>query len=90
MIRSFSQRGFCTARSGPVREETVVRFGKPGVFNTDRAPFYCCSLHRHVGSAGVRIPMDDRGRWMDSTFIERLWRSPKHEDISKTRPAHSA
>jgi putative transposase len=53
----------------------VVRFGKPGVFNTDRAPVYCCSLHRHVGSAGGRIPMDDRGRWMDSMFIERLWRA---------------
>ena len=22
-----------------------------------------------------------RGRWMDNVFIERLWRSIKHEDI---------
>lgn len=25
--------------------------------------------------------MNGRGRWMDNVFIERLWRSLKHEDI---------
>ena len=25
--------------------------------------------------------MDGRGRYMDNIFIERLWRSLKHEDI---------
>jgi putative transposase len=25
--------------------------------------------------------MDGRGRWMDDVFIERLWRSLKHEDV---------
>jgi transposase InsO family protein len=31
--------------------------------------------------SGVRISMDGRGRWMDNVFIERLWRSLKHEDV---------
>jgi putative transposase len=31
--------------------------------------------------AGVRISMDGRGRFLHNIFIERLWRSPKHEDI---------
>ncbi len=31
--------------------------------------------------AGIQISMDGRGRWMDNVFIERLWRSLKHEDI---------
>jgi putative transposase len=31
--------------------------------------------------AGVRISMDGRGRWMDNVFIERVWRSLKHEDV---------
>ena len=31
--------------------------------------------------AGLQISMDGRGRWMDNGFIERLWRSLKHEDI---------
>jgi len=34
-----------------------------------------------LAGAGIRISMDGRGRWMDNVFIERLWRSLKHEDI---------
>ena len=34
-----------------------------------------------LAAAGIRISMDGRGRWMDNVFIERLWRSLKHEDI---------
>ncbi len=30
-------------------------------------------------SAGVRVSMDGKGRWLDNVFIERLWRSVKHE-----------
>jgi putative transposase len=32
-------------------------------------------------SAGVRISMDGRGRWMDNVFIERFWRSLIYECI---------
>ncbi|OYV67755.1 MAG: hypothetical protein B7X09_00395, partial [Acidiphilium sp. 21-66-27] len=32
-------------------------------------------------SAGHRISMDRKGRWMDNVFIERLWRSLKYEDL---------
>lgn len=31
--------------------------------------------------AKVRISIDGKGRWMDSVFIERLWRSLKYECI---------
>ncbi|WP_050996290.1 MULTISPECIES: IS3 family transposase [Bradyrhizobium] len=34
-----------------------------------------------LAGAGINISMDGRGRWMDNVFIERLWRSLKHEDI---------
>ena len=34
-----------------------------------------------LAAAGIRISMGGRGRWMDNVFIERLWRSLKHEDI---------
>jgi putative transposase len=34
-----------------------------------------------LAAAGIRISMDGRGRWMDNVFIERLWRSLKHEDV---------
>jgi len=29
----------------------------------------------------VEISMDGRGRWLDNVFIERLWRSVKHDDV---------
>ena len=32
-------------------------------------------------SAGVRVSMDGKGRWRDNVFIERLWRSVKHEGV---------
>jgi putative transposase len=32
-------------------------------------------------TAGVVISMDGRGRFMDNTFIERLWRSIKYEEV---------
>ena len=31
--------------------------------------------------AAVRISMDDKGRWMDNVFIERLSRSLKYECV---------
>ena len=31
--------------------------------------------------ADIQISMDGRGRALDNIFIERLWRSVKHEDI---------
>lgn len=32
-------------------------------------------------SHGVTISMDGRGRALDNIFVERLWRSVKHEDV---------
>ena len=34
-----------------------------------------------LASAGIQISMDSPGRWMDNVFIQRLWRSLKHEDV---------
>jgi putative transposase len=31
--------------------------------------------------AGTQISMDGRGRYLDNIFIERLWRTVKHECI---------
>lgn len=54
----------------------------PEVFNTDQGSQFTslewtCELTR----LGIAISMDGKGRWMDNVFIERLWRSVKHEDI---------
>src|SRR5262244_3280754 len=76
-------------------EEALARFGRPEIFNTDQgSQFTSAAFTGTLATSGVRISMDGRGRWMDNVFIERLWRSLKHEDIylkgyADGREAHS-
>jgi putative transposase len=63
-------------------EEALTRFGTPDIFNTDQgSQFTSAAFTGTLATAGVKISMDGRGRWMDNVFIERLWRSLKYEDI---------
>jgi putative transposase len=69
---------FCTG----ALTEALARFGRPNIFNTDQGfQFTSAAFTRVLVPAGVRISMDGRGRWMYNVFIERLWRSLKHEGI---------
>jgi putative transposase len=69
---------FCVA----ALEEALARFGKPEIFNTDQgSQFTSREFTDTLKKAGVQISMDGRGRYLDNIFIERLWRSLKHEDI---------
>lgn len=69
---------FCVA----ALEEALARFGRPEIFNTDQgSQFTSAAFTGTLAAAGVRISMDGRGRWMDNVFIERLWRSLKHEEV---------
>jgi putative transposase len=69
---------FCVA----ALEEALARFGKPEIFNTDQgSQFTSAAFTSALEQAGIQISMDGRGRWMDNVFIERLWRSLKHEDV---------
>ncbi len=63
-------------------EEALTRFGRPDIFNTDQgSQFTSATFTTELLAAGIKVSMDGRGRWMDNVFIERLWRSLKHEDI---------
>lgn len=63
-------------------EEALARFGKPDIFNTDQGSQFTSALFTGtLLAAGIKVSMDGRGRWLDNVFIERLWRSLKHEDI---------
>jgi len=69
---------FCVA----ALEEALARFGKPDIFNTDQgSQFTSAAFTDMLLTAGIKVSMDGRGRWMDNVFIERLWRSLKYEDI---------
>ena len=63
-------------------DDALARYGTPEIFNTDQgSQFTSAAFTGALASAGIKISMDGRGRWMDNVFIERLWRSLKHEDI---------
>ena len=63
-------------------QEALDHHGRPEIFNTDQgAQFTCDAFLDILRDAEVRISMDGRGRWMDNVFIERLWRTVKHEDV---------
>ena len=54
----------------------------PEIFNTDQGSQFTSEewTGRLLG-LGIKISMDGKGRWMDNVFIERLWRSLKHEGV---------
>lgn len=56
--------------------------GKPEVSNTDQgSQFTSTSFVEMLLRERVRVSWDGRGRALDNVFIERLWRSLKHEDV---------
>jgi putative transposase len=56
--------------------------GKPEVFNTDQGvQFTARAFTAELEAAGVKVSMDGRGRCLDNVFVERLWRTVKHEDV---------
>ena len=62
--------------------EALAEYGKPEIFNTDQgSQFTGLDFTGVLKDANVAISMDGRGRCMDNIFIERLWRSLKHEAV---------
>ena len=71
--------------SGERKRSVAVRPKSPrlsSTLHTDQgSQFTSAAFTSTLESAGIKISMDGRGRWMDNVFIERLWRSLKHEDV---------
>lgn len=63
-------------------QAALARGRTPEIFNTDQGCQFTSDRFVSVlQSRGIRISMDGRGRALDNIFVERLWRSVKHEDI---------
>jgi len=63
-------------------EEAIRLHGKPEIFNSDQGSQFTSEAFTGVlKREGIRISMDGRGRAFDNIFVERLWRSVKHEDV---------
>jgi putative transposase len=62
--------------------DEALTTGRPEVFNTDQGvQFTAEAFTSRLESAGVAVSMDGKGRCLDNVFVERLWRTVKHEDI---------
>ena len=63
-------------------EDALRHHGKPEVFNSDQGSQFTSDAFTGVlKREGITISMDGRGRAFDNIFVERLWRSLKHEDV---------
>jgi len=63
-------------------EEVIRAHGKPEIFNSDQGSQFTSDAFTGVlQREGIVISMDGRGRAFDNIFVERLWRSVKHEDV---------
>ena len=63
-------------------EEALAKYGQPEIFNTDQG----CQFTSHafttlLATRGIRISMDGKGAWRDNVFVERLWRTIKHDEV---------
>ena len=70
--------GFCV----DCLEQALQTYGIPEIFNTDQGCQFTSEAFTGVLKAHcITISMDGRGRALDNIFVERLWRSVKHEDV---------
>jgi putative transposase len=60
----------------------AFRRGRPEIFNSDQgSQFTSDQFTGALKARGIAVSMDGRGRCFDNIFIERLWRSLKHEEV---------
>jgi putative transposase len=65
-----------------VLREACNRHGTPEIINTDQgSQFTAEEFVRAVKDHGCKLSMDGRGAWRDNVFVERLWKSVKHEEV---------
>jgi len=63
-------------------EGALRAHGKPELFNSDQgSQFTSEAFTGTLERQDIVISMDGRGRAFDNIFVERLWRSVKHEDV---------
>lgn len=74
-----------------VVRDAVAEHGKPEIINSDQGSQFTSDVYRNLFKPGgachqVRISMDGKGRAIDNVFIERFWRTLKHDHIYLNPP----
>ena len=63
-------------------KEALFKYGAPEIFNTDQGCQFTSEAFTSVLKTwNIKISMDGKGRFRDNIFVERLWRTLKHERI---------
>jgi putative transposase len=63
-------------------EDALSKNEKPEIFNTDQgSQFTSEAFTWRLKQEGITISMDDRGRWRDNVFVERVWKTIKYEEL---------
>ena len=76
-VEFIGQPFFCIAAL-----EQALEKDTPEIFNTDQGSQFTSDVFAGVLlDKKIALNMDGRGRAIDSVFIERLWRTLKHEDV---------
>ena len=62
--------------------DEALGISRPEIFNTDQgSQFTAQEYTSRLEEVGIPVSRDGRGRALDNVFVERLWRSVKHDDI---------
>ena len=74
-----------------VVRDAVALHGKPEIINSDQGSQFTSDEYQKLFKEGrpcegVRISMDGKGRAIDNVFIERFWRTIKHDKIHLCPP----
>lgn len=65
-----------------VLDDAIERYGIPGIINTDQGSQYTSALWtQYLEKSGIKLSMDGKGRATDNAWIERFWKSIKHNFI---------
>ena len=69
-------------------KEAIGKYGKPEIINSDQGSQFTSDEYVHYVKdlKTVKISMDGKGRATDNAFIERFFRTIKHEKIYLERP----
>jgi putative transposase len=63
-------------------QRALAKYGTPDIFNTDQGcQFTSAAFTQPLLARGVKLSMDGKGRCLDNVFVERLWRTVKHDEI---------
>ena len=74
-----------------VVRDAVASYGKPEIINSDQGSQFSSDEYQKLFKEGqpcegVRISMDGNGRAIDNVFIERFWRTLKHNHLYLAPP----